>query len=187
MVCKWWCLFTFWIHILTITWTFNLEIAFISSAAGESGNRLCILGASSGVGTLAVQMGKAENMIITATCGTDFVEMVKNLGADYVIDYTTGDLIKKFRGQSFDVILDCTGLGSEYAPKLPRKFGQYITLMSPLIRNTDSSGVFLGLITSVFNFIKLNIQSSNVVQERRLVRMVFFKVDPVGIAYLRNL
>lgn len=78
---------------------------------GGQGKRICILGASGGVGTIATQIAKAENLKITATCSTDCVQMVQNLGAEHVIDYTSDDVIEQFRDLSFDLILDCAGLG----------------------------------------------------------------------------
>lgn len=76
---------------------------------GGKGKRICVLGASGGVGSTAVQIAKAEGMHITATCSTNSVQMVKDLGADYVIDYRKDDLNEKFRGLTFDIILDAAG------------------------------------------------------------------------------
>lgn len=83
---------------------------------------LGILGASGGVGTLAVQIAKAEKMEITATCSTNSIEMVKSLGADHIIDYTQTDYKEKFRDVTFDIIFDCAGLGQDCATEFPWKF-----------------------------------------------------------------
>jgi NADPH:quinone reductase-like Zn-dependent oxidoreductase len=68
------------------------------------GTRVLINGASGGVGTMAVQIAKALGAEVTGVCGTRNVELVRSLGADHVIDYTTEDFTRGPR--RFDVILD---------------------------------------------------------------------------------
>lgn len=59
----------------------------ISPVGGGRGKKVLVLGATGGVGTLAVQMLVAEGVEVYATCSTDAVEMVQHLGVDYVLDY----------------------------------------------------------------------------------------------------
>jgi len=73
----------------------------------KAGQRLLINGASGGVGTWAVQIGKALGAHVTAVCSTRNVAMVRGLGADEVIDYTSTDFADG--GPRFDVILDTAG------------------------------------------------------------------------------
>ncbi len=56
-------------------------------AGVTGGSRVCIHGASGGVGTLAVQIAKALGAHVTALCGEASAELVKGLGADTVLDY----------------------------------------------------------------------------------------------------
>lgn len=156
-----------------------------TSKGGGKGKHLCILGASGGVGSLVVQMAKAEGMIITATCSTNSVEMVKELGADYIVNYAKDDIDEKFRDQFFDVILDCAGLGSPYATKLPWKFSQYITLTSPMANNIDSNGIFLGSMKSGWNLLKYNVQT--IYGHEGVVKWGYFRPEPQGIEYFKNL
>jgi NADPH:quinone reductase-like Zn-dependent oxidoreductase len=72
-----------------------------------SGQRLLINGASGGVGTWAVQIAKALGAHVTAVCSTRNVDMVRALGADEVIDYTTHDFTDS--GPRFDVLFDTVG------------------------------------------------------------------------------
>lgn len=73
----------------------------------QPGERVLINGAAGGVGTFAVQIAKALGADVTAVCSTGNVEMVRSLGADTVIDYTTDDFVDG--GSRFDVMLDNVG------------------------------------------------------------------------------
>ncbi len=72
----------------------------------QSGQRALVIGAGGGVGTLAVQLAKALGAHVTGVCGADKVDLVRSLGADDVIDYTSGEITDRGR---HDLILDCAG------------------------------------------------------------------------------
>lgn len=140
------------------------------------------MGASGGVGSIATQIAKAENLKITATCSTDCIQMVRNLGAEHVIDYSSDDVVEQFRDMSFDVILDCAGLGLEYATKMPWKFDQYITFSSPLLRNIDANGLGVGFFKNIVKLLESNINS--ITKYRGLSKWAYFVPAPQGIEYL---
>lgn len=72
--------------------------------------RVLVLGASGGVGQLAVQIAKLEGAFVAGVCSTKNVEMVRGLGADLVIDYNQGDALEQAKPHSpFHVIVDCVG------------------------------------------------------------------------------
>ena len=71
------------------------------------GQRVLINGASGGVGTFAVQIAKSFGTEVTAVCSTRSADMVRSIGADHVLDYTTDDVAT--RGQRYDVSLAANG------------------------------------------------------------------------------
>ena len=76
----------------------------------EAGQKVLIIGASGGVGTYAVQLAKAFGAEVTGVCSTGKVDLVRSIGADYVIDYTKDDYLDG--ANRYDLILDIGGNNS---------------------------------------------------------------------------
>jgi len=64
-------------------------------------------GASGGVGLAAIQVSKWMGAQVTAVCSTRNLELVRSVGADHVIDYTTEDYTSA--AGSYDVLFDNQG------------------------------------------------------------------------------
>ncbi|HEX7927838.1 MAG TPA: NAD(P)-dependent alcohol dehydrogenase [bacterium] len=71
------------------------------------GSKVLIIGASGGVGTLAVQIAKVLGAEVTGVCSTRNVEMVRSLGADRVVDYTREDVVAG--GVQYNAIFSLAG------------------------------------------------------------------------------
>jgi NADPH:quinone reductase-like Zn-dependent oxidoreductase len=76
----------------------------------EAGQHVLVIGASGGVGTYAVQLAKALGGVVTGVCSTAKVDMVREIGADHVIDYSTQDFVDSTT--RYDLIIDIGGRNS---------------------------------------------------------------------------
>jgi NADPH:quinone reductase len=86
----------------------------VRAAGVRPGQSVLIIGASGGVGLFATQLAKAQGARIVATGKQSDVEYLRQLGADTVIDYTTGDAIDQARQHNhdlFDHVFDFIGSG----------------------------------------------------------------------------
>ena len=70
----------------------------------EAGTRVLVLGAGGGVGSFAVQLAKHSGGHVTGVGSTGKVELIRSLGADAVIDYTSAPVTGRF-----DLIVDTGG------------------------------------------------------------------------------
>jgi len=83
----------------------------------QPGQNVLIYGASGSIGTMAIQLSKIIGAAkVTAACSSKNFDLVQSLGADDVIDYTSGNAIKKLFSEeeggsswSFHLVVDAVG------------------------------------------------------------------------------
>jgi len=115
----------------------------------KAGQKVLINGGGGSTGTLAIQIAKLFDVELTCVDRTEKLDMMRDLGADYVIDYTREDFTNL--GQEFDLIFDV---------KTTRSFFDYKRALSPKGTYTTVGGktsrllqlVLLGKLTPGYNF-----------------------------------
>ena len=110
----------------TLTTGALTALHFLQKSGLKRGEHVLIHGASGSIGTAAVQVAKALGATVTAVCSTANVELVRSLGADYVIDYKRSDFTQS--ADRYDVIFSTVGQTSFTACKhLLAPGGRYVT------------------------------------------------------------
>ena len=99
----------------------------------KPGQKVLINGASGGVGTFALQIAKSLGAEVTGVCSTRNIDMLRQIGADRVIDYTREDFTQD--EACYDLIFDAVAKRSFSDCKRALKpQGVYITTeFSPLL------------------------------------------------------
>ena len=91
------------------------------------GDRVMIVGASGNVGPFAVQIAKGMGAEVTGVASTGKLDLVRSLGADHVVDYTSVDYTRT--GRRYDWILDVDAHHSVFRWRgALRPKGVYVTL-----------------------------------------------------------
>ncbi len=86
-------------HTATLAWQGLCEKGQI-----REGMKVLINGAGGGSGTFGVQIAKHFGAEVTGVDNPEKLDMLRSIGADHVIDYTTEDFAKD--GEIYDLILD---------------------------------------------------------------------------------
>jgi len=96
----------------------------------ESGQKVCILGGTGGVGSMAVQMAKAMGASHVYATGSS-VDMIKSLGADTVINYREQSVVDELKGKELDLVYDTIGgiEGWKAAQGGLKKGGRFVTIV----------------------------------------------------------
>jgi NADPH:quinone reductase-like Zn-dependent oxidoreductase len=85
----------------------TIAMYFLNQAAIKQGQRVLIYGASGGIGTFAVQLAKDAGAVVTGVCSATNVDLVRTLGADFVLDYTDEKISDV--GGPYDIFFDAAG------------------------------------------------------------------------------
>jgi|ERR1712137_55258 len=154
---------------------------------GSRGKQVLVLGASGGVGSIAVQLLKSWGSSVVATCSSDAVPLLENLGCDFVIDYTSADSEVMLEGLGgFDVVLDCTGRSEGFNLNLLKSWAnaKYVTLSPPTLNNFDNNGLLGGILKTGMDLMSNN---TSALMEGKTMRWGFFMPNPCALKKMSSL
>lgn len=146
--------------------------ALIDKGRIQIGDTVFIWGGASGVGVAAIQLAKLYGATVITTASTDWkAEKLKELGADYVINYKTQNVeqeVKKLFPEGVDIVVD--HVGEKTLPisiKLLKKGGRLSFLGTTtgdkgqfnirynFVNEISMHGVYMGRKATLFRIAKL--------------------------------
>ena len=83
------------------------SLHYLKQAKIQPGQKVLIVGAGGSIGTIGVQLAKHFGAEVTAVDSTGKLDMLRSIGADYVIDYIREDFTES--REVYDVIFDVVG------------------------------------------------------------------------------
>ena len=114
-------LFTVWHNVFERGWA-------------SEGETLLVHGGTSGIGTMAIMLGKAFGLTVIVTCGSDEkCEAARKIGADHAINYKETDFVEAVKGitggKGVELVLDM--VSGDYVPrnlKCLAEDGRHVTI-----------------------------------------------------------
>lgn len=108
--------------------------SLVARANLQVGESVLIHAGAGGVGSLAIQLAKAMGAYIFTTCSPRNHDLVKKLGADRVIDYTTEDYVEVIQretdNQGVDVVFDTIGGKTiQQSFEILRPYGRLVSIV----------------------------------------------------------
>ncbi len=102
-------------------------LPFLRAGKLGAGQSILIIGASGCVGVYAIQFAKHLGATVTAVCSGRNADLVRSLGADHVIDYTTEDYMQS---GPYDAVMDTVGvLPFQQARPLIKRGGVFLNIV----------------------------------------------------------
>lgn len=122
--------------------------ALIEVADIQPGQRVFVQAGAGGVGTIAIQLAKYRQCEVAATCSAKNAELVREIGADRVIDYASERYEEVLR--EFDVVLD--SLGGEHKRRYPKilcRGGIVTSIVNDIPTLVEAHGPYLGVARAI--------------------------------------
>ena len=117
----------------------------INKVALKSGQKVLVNGATGAIGSAAVQLLTYYGAYVTAVCNAKNADLVRSLGANEVIDYTTEDFTRS--NEKYNFVFDTVGK-STFGKCKPLLESQGVYISSEL--GPNSQNLFLAIITPLF-------------------------------------
>ncbi|PTS94644.1 NADPH:quinone oxidoreductase [Flavobacterium sp. HMWF030] len=102
----------------------------VEKARVKAGQKIFIQAGSGGVGTIAIQLAKHLGATVATTASTKSFDTLKDLGADYVIDYKNADFEKSL--SNYDAVLNSQDQKTlEKSLRILKPGGKLISISGP--------------------------------------------------------
>ncbi|MCA9567159.1 MAG: NADP-dependent oxidoreductase [Myxococcales bacterium] len=125
--------------------------------AERPGQRAFVMAGSGGVGSFAIQLCRHFGAHVATTCSGRNAELVRDLGADEVIDYTTTPFEEVLH--DLDIVLDTLGHeATDRVLPLVRRGGLLASIVSGLPENTERFGPELGVLATGLHIAHLRLK-----------------------------
>jgi NADPH:quinone reductase-like Zn-dependent oxidoreductase len=153
----------------------HYALSNIRAARVQAGQHVMVYGATGAIGSAAVQLLKYFGATVTAVCDTKNIDLVRSLGADFIIDYTKTNYA--VTDKIFDFVFDAVGkISFDRAKPILAKKGIYIS--TELGKNCEN--IRLALTTPLAGGKKVLFPIPDITQKD-----VFFIKDLVEMGKLR--
>jgi NADPH:quinone reductase-like Zn-dependent oxidoreductase len=100
----------------------------------KEGSRILVLGGSTGVGAIAIQLAKAKGAWVATTCSTRTADYVSQWKPDLVVNYSKEKWDELDTLKGLDAVIDCVGEADGFARmkagKVVRDDGSFVTIAS---------------------------------------------------------
>ena len=99
---------------------FTVWVNLFERGFAADGDTVLVHGGTSGIGTMAISLGKLFGLTVIVTCGSDSkCAAATAIGAAHAINYRTADFVESVKqitgGKGVDVVLDM--VGGDYVPR----------------------------------------------------------------------
>lgn len=123
-------------HAAALAMAATVGFSVTEKAQVAKGDHCVVVGASGAIGAMVLQFLKSRGCLVTAVCSAKNETLVRELGADHVVDYSQRCFadVASARQQQFDAVFDCVGGRQieQAAFRVLRATGRFITVVGPV-------------------------------------------------------
>lgn len=155
----------------------------VDTAKLQGGEKLLVMNASGGVGSVAVQLGKAFGAEVSATCSSRNAELVRSLGATRIVDYRSERAAEVLSPQDV-VLVGVGGTGIDEAHAAARKGARIAAIVGDMPEYVERYGPVFGAIAAGFGMLRHRVRGA---LRGRMVRHVVRASDGAALAKIAAL
>ena len=163
---------------------------FIQKAKLKKSQSVLINGAAGSVGSATLQITKSLGANTTAVCSTHHIDMVKDLGADEVIDYTKTNFHEN--GIKYDVIINTVVTQGDYSyhKNSLKEGGTYVAIAGslmdmfrPIFNIFSSQKIVAGVGTETKELLESIVKMVEEEKYKPVIDPKIFTLDELGLAH----